>query len=147
MKHQSGINTIINGVRYRYQKDTKTVTLFSDGFPIPGFLNIGDNVFKKTVGLNVLENSFYFVFKCRIGKHIFIVRAFLPNGELDASTDSQDAANELKIPAYDRNEYIKTFHFSELDAIWEERSESPDGLPFPEGLARIEYLKGGPGDL
>jgi hypothetical protein len=39
---------------------------------------------------------------------------------------------------------VKFLRVSELDAIWEERSEGYDGLPYPEGLPRIAYIKGGP---
>jgi len=144
MKHSFGLNTIVQGMRFRYLINKGTLTLFSDETPIDGFVDIGDGVYKKDVPLSELKNSFQYITKCSKGQLVFLVRAFLDKDRLDASTENPSTAKELNIPAYDRNEYIKTFMFSELDAIWEERSEGYDGLPYPEDLPRIAYIKGGP---
>jgi hypothetical protein len=148
MKHSFGTNTIYEKYRCRYFKENEKILLVSDGIQPPGFIRQENEIYIKQVKYDEVNCAFYFRWKCRIENNILSVLKFTGSDTLIGDTIDKGIAEKLHMqPGYDRGDYQKQFHFSELDAIWEERSESPDGLPFPEGLARIEYLKGGPGDL
>jgi hypothetical protein len=147
MKRTNGLLTIYEKHKCRYYFKNNDVILLSDDLKIDGFTKIADNIYGKRIPKTEIKNAFSFLWKCKIGIHTLFILEFIEENSLIAYTDNPEIFKALEMKIYDKFEYHKQFHFSELDAIWEERSESPDGLPFPEGLARIEYLKGGPGDL
>jgi hypothetical protein len=142
-----GNNTIYQGLRLRYYFENNNAHIFSDGKNLNGFTKIDTDIYKKQVPKSEITNGFSYIVRCRKAGHVLNVQSFKNENQIIAYTGSIQASKDLEMECIDRGVYEKQFHFSELDAIWEERSESPDGLPFPEGLARIEYLKGGPGDL
>jgi hypothetical protein len=146
MRFQSGENTIYKGYRLRYILNKENAVLLSDDLKIDGFSKYSDRVYEKTISKSEITNGFSYIVRCRKAGHVLNVQSFKNENQIIAYTGSIQASKDLEMECIDRGVYEKEFHFSELDAIWEERSESSDGLPFPEDLARIEYLKGGPGE-
>lgn len=144
MRFANGINTIYNGYRLRYLIDGNKTTLLSDDLPIEGFRKYSDQVFEKKVATSEITNSFSYIVKCRKNGYVLKVFIFVGDDKLIAYSNHRPTIDTLQLECVEKGGYEKEFLISELDAIWEERSEGYDGLPYPEGLPRIEYIKGGP---
>ena len=138
MEIRNGTYTVCDGKEFEISIDREgNFVIYSKGEPCQGvnFVPIPgqSGLLKGIVSLNQITNAFSVCTLAKFKEYIFQVDKY-ENNKFRLSTSDSKVYKELRLNMMDRAWYDIWVPLHEIESIWEERSESGLGLPFPYGL-------------
>jgi hypothetical protein len=142
VKIRFGTYTRYKGYDVRLLNNSDGYRLVFDGAvcPLSNFEKYSDDVFYLDVSKAEVENAFSVRTLGIYRGYQFDVHNINVENTIGIVIDNKSAFEDLNLEFRDRGVYQREIKITELDQLWEERSQSSLDLPLPEGLGLIKEI-------